>query len=107
MPPDLAPADAPDLYRSTATAARLVADHAQTFQETPDAGAFLDRTAGARVVCLGEATHGTQEFYRVRADLTRALVERGGVRVVAVEADWPDAERADAYVRHRDPSEGE
>ena len=101
------PTDAPDLYRPTADAARLVADHARPFETTPDADAFLDRTASARVVCLGEATHGTQEFYRVRAELTRALIERGGVRIVAVEADWPDAERVDAYVRHREPEEHE
>ena len=110
--PDSVPTSRPaaadaDVYRSAADTARLVAEHAQPFERAPDADAFLDRTAGARVVCLGEATHGTDEFYRVRAELTRALVERGGVRVVAVEADWPDAERVDAYVRHRDPGEHE
>jgi len=54
------------------------------------------------VVLLGEATHGTSEFYRMRARITRELVERKGFDMVAVEADWPDAQRIDAYVRRLD-----
>ena len=53
----------------------------------------------ASVVLIGEATHGTLEFYRIRADLTRALIRRRGFDVVAVEADWPDAYRANRWVR--------
>src|SRR5205085_12356976 len=55
----------------------------------------------ARVVLLGEATHGTSEFYRARAQITRRLIERHGFNIVAVEADWPDAARIDRYVRHK------
>jgi protein-L-isoaspartate(D-aspartate) O-methyltransferase len=51
------------------------------------------------VVCLGEASHGTAEFYEMRARITRELVEKRGFTVVAVEADWPDAQRIDAHVR--------
>jgi protein-L-isoaspartate(D-aspartate) O-methyltransferase len=53
--------------------------------------ALLDRIGDSRVVLLGEATHGTSEFYRTRAAITRALIERKGFDFVAVEADWPDA----------------
>lgn len=53
----------------------------------------------APVVLIGEASHGTQEFYRIRADLTRALIEQRGFTIVAVEADWPDAYRANRWVR--------
>ena len=53
----------------------------------------------ASLVLIGEATHGTHEFYRIRADLTRALIEHRGFTVVAVEADWPDAYRANRWVR--------
>jgi len=67
--------------------------------ETADFAPLLDRLARARVVLLGEATHGTSEFYQLRARLTRELVERRGFNVVAVEADWPDAARIDHYVR--------
>lgn len=66
-------------------------------------GALFDAYADAKVVLLGEATHGTSEFYRARAAITRRLIERHGFTIVAVEADWPDAARIDAYVRHRDP----
>jgi erythromycin esterase-like protein len=54
----------------------------------------------ARLVLIGEATHGTHEFYRIRAELTRALVEHRGFTLVAVEADWPDAYRVNRWVRH-------
>lgn len=53
----------------------------------------------ASLVLIGEATHGTHEFYRIRADLTRALIQRRGFQLVAVEADWPDAYRANRWVR--------
>lgn len=60
---------------------------------------LLDQIADARVVCLGEATHGTHEFYRERAVITRRLVEELGFTIVAVEADWPDAYQVNRYVR--------
>jgi protein-L-isoaspartate(D-aspartate) O-methyltransferase len=67
----------------------------------------FDRFAGARIVMLGEASHGTSEFYRARAAITRRLVERHGFNIVAVEADWPDAASIDRYVRHRPKRDGE
>lgn len=72
-------------------------------------GDFFDRFADANVVLLGEATHGTSEFYRARAAITRRLIEKHGFTVVAAEADWPDAARIDAYVRHhaKRPRRGE
>ena len=66
-------------------------------------GSLFDRFGDALVVLLGEATHGTSEFYRARAAITRRLIERHGFTVVAVEADWPDAARIDGYVRHHEP----
>ncbi len=53
----------------------------------------------ARIVMIGEATHGTHEFYRERALITRRLIEEKGFAGVAVEADWPDAYRVNRYVR--------
>jgi len=67
----------------------------------------FDRFAGARVVLLGEASHGTSEFYRARAAITERLVRDHGFNIVAVEADWPDAAYVDRYVRHREKREGE
>lgn len=62
---------------------------------------LLDLIGDARVVLIGEATHGTDEFYRIRANLTSALVRTRQFNVVAVEADWPDAWRANRWVRHQ------
>jgi erythromycin esterase-like protein len=68
---------------------------------------LLDRIGDARLVFLGEASHGTQEFYRERSVITRRLIEEKGFLAIAVEADWPDAERVNRYVRglgdDRDP----
>ena len=60
--------------------------------------ALLERIGDARLVLIGEATHGTSEFYRMRARITRELIARRGFQFVAVEADWPDAARVDDYV---------
>jgi len=68
--------------------------------DDPDFAAGCDRFADARVVLLGEASHGTSEFYRARAAITRRLIERHGFTIVAVEADWPDAAAIDRHVRH-------
>lgn len=80
--------------------AHLVRETAERFDELESApvDALLERIGDARLVLLGEATHGTREFYRVRAQITRALVEKRGFSFVAVEADWPDAARIDDYV---------
>ena len=68
-----------------------------------DLAPILERIGDARVVLLGEATHGTSEFYQMRARITRELVLRHGFRTVAVEADWPDAARINQYVNHAPP----
>jgi protein-L-isoaspartate(D-aspartate) O-methyltransferase len=75
--------------------------------DTADLEPLLQRIGDARVVLLGEATHGTSEFYRMRARISRELIERRGFSFVAIEGDWPDAARVDHYVRHMEyaPSE--
>jgi erythromycin esterase-like protein len=64
-----------------------------------DYGPLLARSAGARYVLLGEASHGTDEFYRERAEITKRLIAEQGFTAVAAEADWPDAYRVNRYVR--------
>jgi erythromycin esterase-like protein len=64
-----------------------------------DHDGLLERIGNARFVLIGEASHGTHEFYRERARLTRRLIEERGFTAVAVEADWPDAYRVNRYVR--------
>ncbi|WP_333891567.1 erythromycin esterase family protein [Mycolicibacterium gadium] len=60
----------------------------------------LDEIIGdARIVLIGESSHGTHEFYRARAEITKWLIEEKGFSAVAAEADWPDAYRVNRYVR--------
>jgi erythromycin esterase-like protein len=66
-----------------------------------DFSLLLDRIGNAPLVLIGEASHGTHEFYRIRAEITKRLIVEKGFRAVAVEADWPDAYRVNRYVRGR------
>ncbi|WP_447598144.1 erythromycin esterase family protein [Nitrospira sp. Nam80] len=67
--------------------------------ESPaDLDGLLDCIGQARIALIGEASHGTQEFYRYRAMLTKRLITEKGFTAVAVEADWPDAHRVHRYV---------
>lgn len=74
--------------------------------EDPDFARLFDRYGERKLVLLGEASHGTSEFYRARAAITRRLIERHGFSFVAVEADWPDAATVDRYVRNLPPRAG-
>src|SRR5438105_6161270 len=60
---------------------------------------LLKLIGDASFVLIGEASHGTHEFYRERAEITKRLIEEKGFNAVAVEADWPDAYRVNRYVR--------
>jgi erythromycin esterase-like protein len=71
-----------------------------TALDDPDTYAAIDRFADSKVVMLGESTHGTAEFYRIRAAITRRLIERHGFRIVALEADWPDVAQIDRTIRN-------
>ncbi|MBW8815209.1 MAG: erythromycin esterase family protein [Caulobacterales bacterium] len=88
--------------------ASLIAAAAEPLPDLDDPafGRLFDRFGDARVVLLGEASHGTAEFYRARAAITRHLVEHRGFNIVALEADWPDAQALDARVRRRKPPAG-
>ena len=63
-----------------------------------DYDALLESVGDRRFVLIGEASHGTREFYRERARITRRLVDDYGFTAVAAEADWPDAYRVNRYV---------
>jgi erythromycin esterase-like protein len=79
----------------------IVRQAAGWFEPAPDGfGPLLDTIGDASLVLIGEASHGTHEFYRTRAELTKALILRKGFNFIAVEADWPDAYRVNRWVRH-------
>lgn len=67
--------------------------------EASDYDRSIELIGDARFVLIGEATHGTHEFYRERAEITKRLIQEKGFTAVAVEADWPDAYRVNRYVR--------
>jgi erythromycin esterase len=75
-----------------------VASIARPLRDPGDLEILLDRADGVKAVLIGEATHGTHEFYEWRAALTRRLIEERGFSFVAVEGDWPDCERVNAAV---------
>jgi erythromycin esterase-like protein len=81
---------------------------ARPLRDEADLDPLLDRIGNARIVAIGEASHGTHEYYSWRAALTRRLIEERGFRFVAVEGDWPDCYRVNRSVRlragaHEDP----
>jgi protein-L-isoaspartate(D-aspartate) O-methyltransferase len=89
--------------------ARAIANAAEPFDTigAAELTPLLARIGDARVVLLGEASHGSSEFYSMREQISRALITRKGFNFIAIEGDWPDAARIDHYVRHREtpPSE--
>ncbi|HEX8820181.1 MAG TPA: erythromycin esterase family protein [Archangium sp.] len=82
----------PELVDGVRSAAIPLKDDASDFD------ALIESIGDARFVLLGEATHGTHEFYKARAQLTRRLIAEHGFSAVAVEADWPDALRLNQYI---------
>jgi erythromycin esterase-like protein len=64
-------------------------------------GSHFDWLGKYRLVLLGDASHGTSEFYEARAEISKQLVAHHGFNVIALEADWPDAAALDRYVRQR------
>jgi len=95
----------PVLEDRTITLAQRIARAAEPLPgfDDPNFGKLFDRFGQKRVVLLGEASHGTSEFYRARAAITRRLIAEHGFTIVAVEADWPDAAAIDRKVRGLKP----
>jgi len=85
--------------RDRSKPADVLAAHAERFETHEDLAALAERFADRRVICLGESTHGTSEFYTARAAITQRLVADHGFTIVAVEADWPDAKYYDRAIR--------
>lgn len=95
--PTVTTAAPPSPRHRAAEAIRLIAEPAPNGVPTRDA---LEEIVGnARIVLIGEGSHGTHEFYRARADITGWLIEEKGFTGVAAEADWPDAYRVNRFVR--------
>ncbi len=88
--------------RTTLSPSAALADHAHPLTGgQDDYDRLIDRARTARLVLVGESTHGTLEFYRERARITRRLIEAHGFAGVAIEGDWPDTYRAHRFVLGR------
>lgn len=109
--PEEAQSKKPNISRWTTKARpglpELIRDAAEPFSSivNADLKPLLDRIGDARLVLIGEASHGTSEFYRIRAEITKALLEKKNFDFVAVEADWPDAYRIHDFVTHKERGE--
>jgi erythromycin esterase-like protein len=94
------------LFKTIDNTARLVTQAAQPLTGAAnDYDTLLENIGDARFVLIGEASHGTHEFYRERAKITQRLIAEKGFHGVAVEADWPDAYRVNRYVRDQSDDE--
>ena len=67
--------------------------------ENPDFTQLLNAIGDAQFVLLGEASHGTHEFYQLRTAITRQLILKKGFNIVTAEADWPDAYRVNRFIK--------
>jgi erythromycin esterase-like protein len=86
-----------------ATPIQVVRDNLRRWTDSGKAGdSLVELFGGCRFVLLGEASHGTHEFYQTRAEITERLIREKAFSAVAVEADWPDACRVNRYVQGRD-----
>lgn len=86
-----------NLYRHLAASVRAAARPFNAARE--DLAELPERITSASAVLIGEASHGTQDFYHLRACITKHLIQQHGLTAVAVEADWPDAYRVNRFVR--------
>lgn len=73
--------------------------HAIPFLTTEDLSPLINAIGDAKIVLLGEASHGTSEFYTVRAELSKRLVEEKGFTLIAVEGDWPSTQHINKYIK--------
>lgn len=90
---------------SAASLSELIYQSSEHFAriEDVDLANLLERIGNSRLVLLGEASHGTAEFYEMRARITQELIEKKGFDIIAVEADWPDAAHIDHYIHGTSP----
>src|SRR5437764_4132630 len=87
---------------SIAAARGEIRSLARPLRASADLDPLLDRIGEARFVLLGEASHGTAEYYGWRAAITKRLIAERGFDFVAVEGDWPDCFRVNRWVKNRD-----
>jgi erythromycin esterase len=102
-----APAYAGPLASSPAdTLASALREHATPLRSASDLDPILDSLGGRRAVLLGEASHGTEEFYAWRAEISKRLIADADFRFIAVEGDWGACAAVNRYVKHMEGAPG-
>ena len=76
----------------------------QKLENALDLNPLIERLSGSQIVLLGEASHGTHEYYTWRTAISKRLIEEHGFNFIAVEGDWPDFYRVNRYVKHYENS---
>ena len=88
----------PDVAHAT----KIIRRHAYTLHSKADLQPLFDRIGDSSIVMLGEASHGTHEYYTWRSYITRKLIEEKGFNFIAVEGDWPDCYRLNRFIKGYD-----
>lgn len=84
---------------NTQTIIEQIKQHAIRLESTRDLGALIEQAGEARYVLLGEASHGTSEFYTWRTEISKRLIEEKGFSFIAVEGDWPSCYEVNRYIK--------
>lgn len=83
----------------TISITKAIQNHSIPFESEDDLNAIIDAIGDAKIVLLGEASHGTSEFYTVRAEISKRLIKEKGFTVIAVEGDWPSSRQVNRYIK--------
>ena len=81
------------------TLEQSIKQYAKPFETAEDLSAIIDAIGESKIVLLGEASHGTSEFYTIRAEISKRLIEEKGFTLVAVEGDWPSTQYINRYIK--------
>ncbi len=76
-----------------------IKNYALSYETKEDLNPIIDAIGDAKIVLLGEASHGTSEFYTVRAELSKRLIEEKGFKLIAVEGDWPSCQQINRFIK--------
>lgn len=79
----------------------VINEAANPLEKPTDYSLMMEQIGDARFVMIGEASHGTHEFYQTRIEITQQLIQKKGFMAVAIEGDWPDAHRVHRYIQGR------
>ena len=89
-----------DNTRKESNLNKLLSDNSIELNDTKDLDALIEKIGDSRYVLLGEASHGTHEYYTWRTQISKRLIEEKGFSFIAVEGDWPDCYRLNRYVKN-------